>query len=95
MKAKFFSHGFLFLFAFLAFATSDAAAGRPDESLNVKLAARIRTWDEAVPPPCMRCYSRTGVTRFTFSRLSRDAGTTWRLKICEPKPAPGFSAPRD
>ena len=54
------------LLAALAFASS-AAAGLPDESLNVKLTAPIRTWDEAVPlgngllgglvGPCLRFFA--------------------------------------
>ena len=48
MKANFVSPGFRFLFACLVFAVSAAAAGLPGESTNVKLAAPIRTWDEAV-----------------------------------------------
>jgi alpha-L-fucosidase 2 len=79
MKSKFFSHGFLFLFACLAFSTSDAAAGLPDTSLNVKLTAPIRTWDEAVPlGNGLLGGLLWGETNLL--RLSLDRGDLWDLR---------------
>ena len=82
-------HGFLFSFACLAFATSASAAGQPDEWLNVKLAAPIRTWGEAVPPGngLLGGLLRGETNRL---RLPLARGDLWNLR---PPPAihkPGF-----
>lgn len=49
MKSKLFSHGLVFVFAGLAFATVRSPAALPCESLNLKLSTPIRTWDGALP----------------------------------------------
>ena len=89
MKTKFFRHSFLFLFACLAFATSDAGAGLPDESLNVKLAP-IRTWDEAVPlGNGLLGGLLWGETNLL--RLSLDRGDLWNLRTPPEIREPGFT----
>lgn len=90
MKTKFYSHSFLFLFAYLTFAASNAAAGPPDESLNVKLAAPIRTWDEAVPlGNGLLGGLLWGETNLL--RLSLDRGDLWDLRTPPEIHEPGFT----
>ena len=89
-NAIFSSHSFLFLFTGLAFAASGAATGLPDESLNVKLAAPIRTWDEAVPlGNGLLGGLLWGETNLL--RLSLDRGDLWDLRTPPETHEPGFT----
>ena len=77
------------LLAALAFASS-AAAGLPDESLNVKLTAPIRTWDEAVPlGNGLLGGLLWGETNLL--RLSLDRGDLWDLRTPPEIREPGFT----
>ncbi len=90
MKTIFFSHSFLFLFTCLEFTTSAVAASQPDESLNVKLAAPIRTWDEAVPlGNGLLGGLLWGETNLL--RLSLDRGDLWDLRTPPEIREPGFT----
>ena len=80
---------FSVLFATLAF-TAPAAAGLPDESLNVKLTAPIRTWDEAVPlGNGLLGGLLWGETNLL--RLSLDRGDLWDLRTPPEIREPGFT----
>ena len=90
MKARFLRHGYLFLFACLTFAASDSPAGLPGESLNVKLTAPIRTWDESVPlGNGLLGGLLWGETNLL--RLSLDRGDLWDLRTPPEIREPGFT----
>ena len=87
MNSIFFRRGLLF--ACLVFARW-AAAGLPDAALNVKLAAPIRTWDEAVPlGNGLLGGLLWGETNLL--RLSLDRGDLWDLRLPPEIHEPGFT----
>ncbi|MFA6547230.1 MAG: glycoside hydrolase N-terminal domain-containing protein, partial [Limisphaerales bacterium] len=68
----------------------NAAAAQPDESLNLKLAAPIRTWDEAIPlGNGLLGGLLWGETNLL--RLSLDRGDLWDLRTPPEIHEPGFT----
>lgn len=78
------------MFACLAFTPPAPAARLPDESLNLRLAAPIRTWDEAVPlGNGLLGGLLWGETNLL--RLSLDRGDLWDLRTPPEIREPGFT----
>lgn len=90
MKINFFDHSVCSLLISFAFATTRLYASLPDESLNVKLTAPIRTWDEAVPlGNGLLGGLLWGETNLL--RLSLDRGDLWDLRTPPEIREPGFT----
>ncbi|MCC6821530.1 MAG: glycoside hydrolase N-terminal domain-containing protein, partial [Verrucomicrobia subdivision 3 bacterium] len=90
MKTNFHIPSHCILFAGLVFAGSATAVSLPDASLNVKLAAPIRTWDEAVPlGNGLLGGLLWGETNLL--RLSLDRGDLWDLRTPPEIHEPGFT----
>lgn len=90
MKRKFLDHGSCFLFAAIAFVTTHSFASLPDAALNMKLAAPIRTWDEALPlGNGLLGGLLWGETNLL--RLSLDRGDLWDLRTPPEIREPGFT----